>query len=158
MGACASSHHSPTVTRTTSTTTSKTTTTTTNVKRGAARGVESFRRPTTIVVIDMKGGGIKEYNYPIPASHVVKDNPNCFICNSESLYIGTCMPRVPDEEELQPGRIYFLVPLSQSHYPLSLTLLCDLAVKASYALANNINNNNNTGSKNAPHLQRRRSI
>lgn len=128
MGVCASSHsHSPTTTKTTTT-----------IKHGGERAAsESFRRPSTIVVIDMEGGIIKEYKNPISASEVVSsDNPRCFLCNSEAMYIGTCMPRVPDDEELLPGRIYFLVPLSLSHHPLSLTLLCDLAVKASSALAN----------------------
>ncbi|CAL0311522.1 unnamed protein product [Lupinus luteus] len=123
MGACVSFYLSPTTT---------TTTTTPNAK---ARAAESFRRPATIMVIDMKGE-IREFMHPIPASHVVSDKLSCFVCNSESLFIGTCIPRVPDEEQLQPGKIYFLVPLSQSHSPLSLTLLCDLVVKASSALAN----------------------
>ncbi|KHN42032.1 hypothetical protein glysoja_003772 [Glycine soja] len=56
------------------------------------------------------------------------------------VHIGTCMPRVPDEEELLAGRIYFLVPLSHSDTPLSLPLLCDLAVKAGSALPNPNNN------------------
>ncbi|KAE9606740.1 hypothetical protein Lal_00025914 [Lupinus albus] len=124
MGSCVSSLHSTPATKTTA--------------KAKARDTESFRRASTIVVMDMKGR-IMEYTHPIPASHVISDDPAFFLCNSESLYIGTCMPRVPDEEELLPGRIYFLVPLSQSHNPLSLTLLCDLAVKASYALANVIN-------------------
>ncbi|CAL0331833.1 unnamed protein product [Lupinus luteus] len=124
MGACVSSLNSTPATKTTA--------------KPKARDAESFRRASTIMVMDMKGE-IMEYMHPIPASHVISDNPAFFLCNSESLYIGTCMPRVPDEEELLPGRIYFLVPLSQSHNPLSLTLLCDLAIKASYALANVIN-------------------
>ncbi|XP_061374469.1 STS14 protein-like [Gastrolobium bilobum] len=128
MGVCASSH---------SPTTKKTTTTTTRAssKKGdGVRALESFRRPSAIMVIDVDGG-IKEYKKPIQARLVVSENPTCFLCNSESMYIGTCMPRVPDEEELLPGRIYFLVPLSHSDNPLSLPLLCDLAVKASSALA-----------------------
>ncbi|OIW10980.1 hypothetical protein TanjilG_22787 [Lupinus angustifolius] len=126
MGACVSFYHSPTAT-----------TTTTNAK---ARAAESFRRPATIMVMDMKGE-IREFIHPIPASHVIADNLSCFLCNSESLFIGKCIPRVPDEEQLLPGKIYFLVPLSQSHNPLSLTRLCDLVVKASSALANKTNTN-----------------
>ncbi|XP_027362664.1 STS14 protein-like [Abrus precatorius] len=122
MGACASSH-SATMTKTTSA----------SAKGGIACATESFRRPSSIVVMDMMGG-TKEYRQPIPASMVLSENPNCYLCNSESMYIGTCMPRMADEEELQPGRIYFLVPLSHFHSPLSLRLLCDLAVKASTAL------------------------
>ncbi|CAJ1929891.1 unnamed protein product [Sphenostylis stenocarpa] len=128
MGACASSP-------------SATTITTAWVKEGGdgARASESFRRPSSIMVMDM-AGRIKEFKKPIPARTVLSDNPHCYLCNSESVHIGTCMPRVPDEEELLPGRIYFLVPLSYSHSPLSLNLLCDLAVKAGSALSNPNNN------------------
>ncbi|KAK7307583.1 hypothetical protein VNO77_40778 [Canavalia gladiata] len=104
-------------------------------KGGVGRRSQSFRGPSSIVVMDMVGGS-KEYRQPIPASLVLSENPSCYLCNSESMYIGTCMPRVPDEEYLLPGRIYFLVPLFHSHSPLSLPLLCDLAVKTSSALAN----------------------
>lgn len=104
--------------------------------RGGGGAAESFRRPSSVMVMDMAGGGIKEYKQPVPARVVVSENPDCYLCNSESMCVGTCMPRVPDEEVLLPGRIYFLVPLSHSHHQLSLPLLCDLAVKASSVLDN----------------------
>lgn len=91
------------------------------------------------MVMDMVGR-INEYKQPIPARNVLSENPHYYLCNSESVHIGTCMPRVPDEEELLAGRIYFLVPLSHSDTPLSLPLLCDLAVKAGSALPNPNNN------------------
>ncbi|KAK7406619.1 hypothetical protein VNO78_08248 [Psophocarpus tetragonolobus] len=102
---------------------------------GGAPASESFRRASSIMVMDMVGR-IKEYKQAIPAKTVLSENPHCYLCNSESVHIGTCMPRVPDEEDLLPGRIYFLIPLSYSHSPLSLPLLCDLAVKAGSALSN----------------------
>lgn len=135
MGVCASCHNVKT----------------THTRKRAARGkdggsgipraAESFRRPSSIMVMDISSGAIKEYKQPISASVVVSENNNnnnncCYISNAESMCIGTCMPRVPDEEELLPGRIYFIVPLSHSSHPLTLPLLCDLAVKVSSALAN----------------------
>ncbi|XP_054775933.1 uncharacterized protein LOC129284467 [Prosopis cineraria] len=98
---------------------------------GIAEG--SFRRPSAIMVMDLEGG-FKELKQPVTARSVIADNPNCFLCNSESIYLGTCLPPVPEEEQLRPGRIYFLVPLSQAHQPLSLSALCDLAIKAASAL------------------------
>ncbi|KAI4327531.1 hypothetical protein L6164_019980 [Bauhinia variegata] len=100
-------------------------------RRPAAQG--SFRRPSTIMVIDLEGR-IKEFKQAIEAKLIISQNPNCFLCNSESMYIGTSIPRVPDEEVLRPGQIYFLIPLSQANKPLSLPALCDLAIKASSAL------------------------
>lgn len=121
MGVCASSEKS------------KTTKSNTGKGKGKRHVAESFRRPSTIMVIDLEGR-IKEFRQPIPASSVISDNPDCFLCNSESIYLGTCTPRVPDDEQLRPGQIYFLLPLSQADEPLSLPALCDLAIKASSAL------------------------
>lgn len=130
MGACASSPSSKT-------------TTTVSVKMKKSGGgarlpeseSESFRRPSSIMVMDMQGK-VKEYKQPVPAKSVLSENSRCYLCNSESVHLGTCMPRVPDDEVLLPGRIYFLVPLSHSDSPLNVPLLCDLAVKAASALSN----------------------
>ncbi|KAF2294429.1 hypothetical protein GH714_011314 [Hevea brasiliensis] len=54
---------------------------------------------------------------------------------SESMYVNCRPPQAADDEELQLGQIYFLMPLSKSHAPLSLQELCALAIKASSALA-----------------------
>ncbi|KAJ6385835.1 hypothetical protein OIU77_028915 [Salix suchowensis] len=55
------------------------------------------------------------------------------------MYIGCHLPQVPDDEELQLGQLYFLVPLSKSKAPLSLQELCALASKASASLAQSDN-------------------
>ncbi|XP_045809806.1 uncharacterized protein LOC123904157 [Trifolium pratense] len=109
-----------------------------NAEGGVNFQPESFRRPSSIMVMNISTGAIKEYKQPIRANVVVSensDNKNCYyLSNAESMCIGTCMPRVPDEEELLLGRIYFIVPLSYSDFPLSVSFLCDLAVKVSSAL------------------------
>ncbi|CAK8539808.1 unnamed protein product [Lathyrus sativus] len=134
MGVCASCHNVKT------THTKKRAASGKDGGSGTPRASESFRRPSSIMVMNISNGAIKEYKQPISASFVVSENNDnnncCYISNAESMCIGTCMPRVPDEEELLPGRIYFIVPLSHSSYPLTLPLLCHLAVKVSSALAN----------------------
>ncbi|XP_058777927.1 uncharacterized protein LOC131652158 [Vicia villosa] len=134
MGVCASCHNAKT------THTPKTAASGKDGGSAPPRASESFRRPSSIMVMNISTGAIKEYKQPISANAVVseinKSNNCCYISNAESMCIGTCMPRVSDEEELLPGRIYFIVPISHSNYPLSLPLLCDLAVKVSSALAN----------------------
>jgi hypothetical protein len=126
MGVCASRHDRKITKKTT--------------KGGVDFTSESFRRPSSIMVMNISTGAIKEYKQPIRANVVVSENnddKNCFyLSNAESMCIDTCMPRVPDEEELLPGRIYFIVPLSHSDFPLSLSFLCDLAVKVSSAIDN----------------------
>lgn len=90
--------------------------------------------PSTAKIIHLDGK-LQEFLHPIQAGLILSQNPNCFLCSSESMFINSHAPQVPDKEELQLGQIYFLMPLSKSRSPLSLQDLCILAVKASAAIA-----------------------
>ncbi|KAK4742308.1 hypothetical protein SAY87_000309 [Trapa incisa] len=79
-------------------------------------------------------GMLQEFHRPVRAEEVLSKWPECFICCSESMFIGSAVPRIHEEEELQVGQIYFLMPLSRSRDPLSLQEICALATKASLAL------------------------
>ncbi|XVF17795.1 hypothetical protein REPUB_Repub10bG0154700 [Reevesia pubescens] len=93
-------------------------------------GSSRFRRSSTAAKVVHIDGRVQEFRQPIQGKNIISQNPNCFLCNSESMSIGCSVPQVPDDEELQPGTIYFLLPLSQSHKPLTLPDLCALAIKA----------------------------
>ncbi|ONH96691.1 hypothetical protein PRUPE_7G146300 [Prunus persica] len=116
MGACAST---PTRTR--------------NGSRGGPAGSDMIRRAPSSIVIHVDGR-MQELKLPTQAKHITSQNPNHFLCNSETMSVGTCVPNVPEEEELQPGQIYFLLPLCEAQKPLSLPDLCALAIKAASAL------------------------
>ncbi|KAJ9170796.1 hypothetical protein P3X46_018874 [Hevea brasiliensis] len=89
--------------------------------------------PSTIKVIHCDGK-LLELKQPTKASYIKTQNPNFFLCSSESMSVGTYVPEVSGEEDLQPGQIFFLLPLSQAHKPLSLPDLCALAAMASSSL------------------------
>ncbi|KAJ4715012.1 HTH-type transcriptional regulator [Melia azedarach] len=89
----------------------------------------NMKRVSTAKVIHMDGR-LQELNIPIRTKSIVSQNPRHFLCSSESMTIGTCMPQMADEEELQMGHIYFLLPISQAHKKVTLKDLCSLAVKA----------------------------
>lgn len=91
--------------------------------------------PSTAKVIHLDGR-LQEFMESIKASHILSQNPNFFLCSLESMYVDSHAPHVPIDEELQLGQIYFLIPTSKSHVPLSLQDLCSLAIKASTALQN----------------------
>ncbi|KAH7835111.1 hypothetical protein Vadar_022960 [Vaccinium darrowii] len=91
--------------------------------------------PPTAMVIDLEGK-LQNFSQPIKASEILSQNPNCFLGSSETMFIGSHVPQVPNNEELQLGQIYFLIPISKSRTPLSLQDLCALAIKASSALDN----------------------
>ncbi|KAK3021771.1 hypothetical protein RJ639_045093 [Escallonia herrerae] len=81
-------------------------------------------------------GRLQEFRHPIKAGHLLSQNPNSFLCSSEAMYIDSPVPRLLADEDLQLGQMYFLLPTSMSHAPLSLPDLCSLAIKASTALSN----------------------
>ncbi|XVF00641.1 hypothetical protein REPUB_Repub04eG0018500 [Reevesia pubescens] len=90
--------------------------------------------PATTKII-YPNGKLQEFRQPIKASLILSQNPNCFLCNSELMYVNSRLPQVPEDEELQLDQIYFLMPESKSQAPLSLQELCLLAIKASTALS-----------------------
>lgn len=96
--------------------------------------------PATANIIHLDGR-LQEFKQPIKAIDILSQNPNCFLCSSESMFIGSQVPRLPEDEELQVGQIYFLMPLSKLQATLTLQELCSLAIKASSAIShvNNIN-------------------
>lgn len=88
------------------------------------------------VKIVQADGEVQEYKEPPRAGLITSQNPSFFLCSSETLSLDSCPPQVGEEEELQVGQIYFLLPLAHAHKPLKLPDLCDLAIKASSVLGN----------------------
>ncbi|XP_010935659.1 uncharacterized protein [Elaeis guineensis] len=78
-------------------------------------------------------GSLEEYNGAVRAGLVAAKSPGCYLCAGEAMEVGAHPPGVAEAEELQPGQLYFLLPISSSRHPLSLPDLCLLAIKASAA-------------------------
>jgi len=93
-----------------------------------------LNRPSTAKIIHLDGR-LQEFRQPIKAGHILSQNPNSFLCSADSMDINSHVPLMPQNEELQLGQIYFMMPLSKSQAPLSLQDLCALAIKAHAALA-----------------------
>ncbi|KAF8028325.1 LOW QUALITY PROTEIN: hypothetical protein BT93_E1057 [Corymbia citriodora subsp. variegata] len=89
--------------------------------------------PSTLKVIHMDGR-LQEFTQTIKASHLLSQNPNCFVCSSESMFIDSIVPQIHEEQDLCLGQLYFLLPLSMSRVPLSIRELCMLAIKANAVL------------------------
>ncbi|EEF40074.1 uncharacterized protein LOC125370589 [Ricinus communis] len=104
-----------------------------NTKQHYYYSSSSSSSSTTIMVIH-GDGKLQVLKQATKARKIRSQNPNYFLCSSESMSIGTCVPHMQDDEDLQMGQIYFLLPLSQSRKPLLLPDLCALAVKANSAL------------------------
>ncbi|KAK3015353.1 hypothetical protein RJ639_005625 [Escallonia herrerae] len=79
-------------------------------------------------------GRLQEFSYPVKVSYVLQENPSSFICNSDEMEFDDVVLPIHDEEELQPGQLYFALPLSRLRHPLQAEEMAALAVKASSAL------------------------
>ncbi|CAL5211638.1 unnamed protein product [Lathyrus oleraceus] len=95
---------------------------------------KSGNKSTIVVNIVHSNEKLQQLKEPIKAWHVLSQNPNHFLCSSETMYVGSYLLSVPPNQELQLDHIYFLLPLSKSNVPLSLQDLCSLAIKANTAL------------------------
>ncbi|KAL8238176.1 hypothetical protein R6Q59_019257 [Mikania micrantha] len=91
---------------------------------------------TTVKVIHSIDGRMHEFRPPIKASNVLSDQQpdTYFLCSAEEMFVNCQVPRVSADEHLQPGNLYFIMPISRSYRPISLQELCLLAIKASLAI------------------------
>lgn len=79
-------------------------------------------------------GRLQEFPHTVKVSYVLQKNPSCFICNSDEMDFDDVVSAVSDDEELQPGQLYFALPLIRLHCRLQAEEMAALAVKASSAL------------------------
>lgn len=81
----------------------------------------------------LQDGRLEEFSHPVKVSYILQKNPTCFICNSDDMDFDDVVTAINDDEVLQPGQLYFALPLSRLKYPLQAEEMAALAVKASSA-------------------------
>ncbi|CAN1225011.1 hypothetical protein LINGRAPRIM_LOCUS933 [Linum grandiflorum] len=104
-----------------------------NCRSCQSTGVSSTAK---LILLD---GQLQEFSYPIKVSYVLEKNPAYFICNADEMEFNDVVLAVSEEEELQPGQLYFALPLSWLKRPLQPEQMAALAVKANSALMNHGN-------------------
>ncbi|TKY70511.1 hypothetical protein E2542_SST06801 [Spatholobus suberectus] len=82
----------------------------------------------------LQDGRLQEFSYPVKVSFLLQKNPACFICNSDELDFDDVVTAIDEDQVLQPGQLYFALPLSRLRHPLQPHEMAALAVKASSAL------------------------
>ncbi|XP_042043016.1 uncharacterized protein LOC121788400 [Salvia splendens] len=97
--------------------------------------VDSRRRgssslSSSVKVVDLEGR-LEEFRQAVTAEEVLSRHPDCYLCSADNMVVNSQAPQLAKDHALQPGQIYFLMPLSRSLTPLSLEDLCDLAIKTS---------------------------
>ncbi|KAJ3677683.1 hypothetical protein LUZ60_003407 [Juncus effusus] len=106
----------------------------------------AYNQSSTAKVITINGVLI-EYSSASMVSEVLVSNTHnntsagAFICSSDELYFDAYIPVLPHHTWLELDQIYFILPLSMLHRPLSAQDMASLALKASLALADSVLDN-----------------
>ncbi|KAL2905688.1 N-acetylglucosamine-1-phosphotransferase subunits alpha/beta [Bienertia sinuspersici] len=82
----------------------------------------------------LQNGKLEEFSYPVKASYLLSKDPTTFICHSDDMDFDGVVSAIRDDEELEPGQLYFALPRAQLNRPLSAEEMAALAVKANAAL------------------------
>lgn len=99
---------------------------------GICNSCESTNVATAKVILH--DGRLQEFAYPVRVSQVLEKNPMSFVCNMDDMDFDTFLSGINGDEMLQPGRLYFALPVSWLKSPLRGEKMVSLAVKASLAL------------------------
>ncbi|KAL5168508.1 hypothetical protein HKD37_11G030642 [Glycine soja] len=82
----------------------------------------------------LQDGRLQEFSYPVKVSFLLHNYPACFICNSDEMEFHDVVSPIHEDQVLQPGQLYFALPLSLLRHSLQPHEMAALAVKASSAL------------------------
>lgn len=110
---------------------------------GICSSCESTHVATAKLIL--QDGRLQEFSYPVKVSYVLQKNPTYFICNADEMEFDDVVSAINDDEELQPGQLYFALPLSRLKHPLQAEEMAALAVKASSALMKSSSNGEKCG-------------
>ncbi|ESQ45453.1 hypothetical protein EUTSA_v10010783mg [Eutrema salsugineum] len=99
---------------------------------GACSSSESRRTETAKLILP--DGTLQEFSSPVKVWQILQKNPTSFVCNSDDMDFDDAVLAVGGSEDLQPGELYFVLPLTWLNHPLRAEQMAALAVKASSAL------------------------
>jgi len=88
-------------------------------------------QPAKVILSD---GTLTEFGEQIKAEEIILQNPEHFLCDSDSMYVDRYMVAVNPEEKLEMGQLYFLLPLRKLHYVLSVSDMAAMLRSANSAI------------------------
>uniref|UniRef100_A0A7N0T969 Uncharacterized protein n=1 Tax=Kalanchoe fedtschenkoi TaxID=63787 RepID=A0A7N0T969_KALFE len=95
----------------------------------------------------LQDGQLQEFSGPVRVSQLLQRNPSSFICNSDDMDFDDVVSAVGADDFLQPGQLYFVLPLNRLKRPLTAADMAALAVKANGALSGSGCGNRGCGGK-----------
>ncbi|KAF7073222.1 hypothetical protein CFC21_078254 [Triticum aestivum] len=107
------------------------------VSRSTASPLEGSGRAVATAKVVGQDGSLAQFAAPVTAGEALGDAARApsFMCSADELRFDAPARALAAEEALQPGWLYFALPMSMLRRPLSGQEMAALAVKASSALA-----------------------
>ncbi|KAK4437810.1 hypothetical protein Salat_0115000 [Sesamum alatum] len=102
---------------------------------GNCRSCDGSISPTVTAKLVLLDGRLQEFSWPVKVSLLLQQNPDCFICSSDEMEFDQFVAEIAGDEVLQPGEVYFELPLRWRNHRLQAEDMAALAVKASIALS-----------------------
>ncbi|KAL7082691.1 hypothetical protein ACP275_14G117000 [Erythranthe tilingii] len=102
---------------------------------GNCRSCEITSTVTLTAKLILLNGELREYSWPVKVSYLSPENSDCFVCSSDEMKFGEFAAAMGGDEVLQPGELYFELPLRWRNHRLRAEDMAVLAAKASVALA-----------------------
>ncbi|KAJ7944363.1 HTH-type transcriptional regulator [Quillaja saponaria] len=99
---------------------------------GNCKSSDSTQLETAKLIL--QDGRLQQYPHPVRVSYLLQKYPMCFICNSDEMDFDDVVIAINENDELQPGQLYFALPLSRLQHRLQAEEMAALAVKATSAL------------------------
>lgn len=99
--------------------------------------------PSTIKLIK-SDGIVKIYDRPILVSELMVEFPKHRVCRSDSFYIGQKIPALSEDDKLQLGHKYFLLPKHFFQSVLSFVTVASFASPQSHAVSSSLEMSRNS--------------
>lgn len=116
------------------------------VYMGNCRSCDGSRSTTAVTAkLVLLDGRLQEFSWPVKVSLALQQNPDCFICSSDDMEFDQFVGEMGGDEVLQPGEVYFELPLRWRNQRLQAEDMAALAVKASVALSGGSRSRNKDG-------------
>ncbi|XP_011088758.1 uncharacterized protein LOC105169903 [Sesamum indicum] len=113
---------------------------------GNCRSCDGSRSTTAVTAkLVLLDGRLQEFSWPVKVSLALQQNPDCFICSSDDMEFDQFVGEMGGDEVLQPGEVYFELPLRWRNQRLQAEDMAALAVKASVALSGGSRSRNKDG-------------
>ncbi|GLJ46351.1 hypothetical protein SUGI_0977090 [Cryptomeria japonica] len=90
--------------------------------------------PYNTVKVLFFNGGLQEFHTEMKVAEIMLENPQHFVCHSDSLEVGRRINPLSADDDLEVGHLYLVLPMSKLQSVLSGSLMASIAFRATSAM------------------------